>query len=103
MKIWVDDTRPIPEGYIGFDNVNAALRYITNNLHSIELLDLDHDMGGNFGGDCIRIMDELERLCRRDPRFRGAVEKIKFKFHSANPVGVQNMRAVLQKNGWIEI
>jgi hypothetical protein len=28
---------------------------------------------------------------------------IKFRLHSANPVGVQNMRYILQDNGWKEV
>lgn len=103
LKIWVDDIRDIPEGYIGFRSVNEALNFIYRNISEIELLDLDHDMGNTFGGDCINIMNELERLYYRNSYFNDALPNIKFKFHSANPVGVQNMRAVLQKNGWTEI
>jgi len=103
MKIWVDDQRPTPEGYKGFDSTNAALRFIVSNIEKISVLDLDHDMGYSFGGDCIVIMNELERLSRRNTAFAESVDKIKFKFHSMNPVGVQNMRNVLIRNNWTEI
>lgn len=107
MKIWVDDLRPTPEGYVGFDTTNGALRFIVTHIDEVEVIDLDHDMGGNFGGDCINIMTELERICHSSaPKWEGYkehIEKIKFRLHSANPVGVQNMRAVIERNGWIEI
>lgn len=102
MKIWVDDIRPIPDGYIGFKSTNSALRYIIKNVKDIELIDLDHDSGDfqSDGGDYINIVRELERLTIvRNIDF----SHIKFKFHSANPVGVQNMRNIIQKNNWIEV
>ena len=48
MKIWVDDLRSVPEGYIGTKSVNETIALIENmesNGIEIELLDLDHDLG----------------------------------------------------------
>ncbi len=102
MKIWVDDTRPTPDGYIGFMTTNEALRFITHYYGSIELVDLDHDAGdcATLGGDYINILNELERLTK----VRGMdFSHIKFRFHSANPVGIENMRRVIERNGWTEV
>ena len=63
---------------------------------AIELIDLDHDAGdyARFGGgDYIRILDWLEETGRNYP----------IRIHSQNPVGVQNMRRIIEKNGWKEI
>ena len=103
MKIWVDDLRPAPEGYIWCQCTNDALRLIVPNINDVEILHLDHDMGNTFGGDAIIILDELERKSHRNADFAEAVKKIVFKLHSANPVGVANMRQIIQKNGWKEI
>ena len=61
----------------------------------MELLDLDHDAGDYAfgGGDYIRILDWLEETGRNYP----------IRIHSANPVGVANMRAIIQQNNWKEI
>ena len=102
MKIWVDDIRPTPDGYIGFMTTNEALRFITHHYGSIELIDLDHDAGDCviLGGDYINILNELERLTKA----RGMdFSRIKFRFHSANLVGVENMRRIIERNGWEEI
>ena len=102
IKIWVDDIRPTPDGYTGFMTTNAALRFIRQNYMSIEEISLDHDCGWNMneGGDYINILKEMQRLsCRHGFDF----SHIKFRLHSANPVGVQNMRAILEDNGWKEI
>jgi hypothetical protein len=110
MKLWIDDVRPAPEGYLPFRTVNDALRYIRLYQEYIELIDLDHDAGdyAQDGGDYINILNELERLSRR-PTAEGAYwrdwlrQRVVFRFHSANPVGVQNMRAIIQTNGWKEV
>ncbi len=105
MKIWVDDIRPAPEGYVLFTTVNEALRFIIQNCNNIELIDLDHDAGDLScytygGGDFINILNELERLSK----VKGMdFSHIKFKFHSANPVGVVNMRRIIERNGWTEV
>lgn len=106
MKIWVDDVRPAPEGYVWCQTTNEvkhivsnimSLHYITNatNLPTIELLDLDHDAGdfARWGGDYIKILDWLER--------QGW--KIPIRLHTMNPVGRENMRRIIQKNGWTEV
>ena len=114
MKIWVDDIRPAPSGYRLVKSVNEAIRAIKcseaikdNVMESenkwgievseweIEVIDLDHDAGDYYkdGGDYIRILDWLEETGRNYP----------IHIHSMNPVGVANMRSIIQKNNWSEI
>lgn len=108
MKIWVDDVRPAPEGYVWCLTTNEvthvitcimSLRYIQHleNLPTIELLDLDHDAGdlARWGGDYIKILDWLEK--QKYP------VDIPIRLHTMNPVGRENMRAIIQKNGWTEV
>ena len=110
MKLWIDDMRPAPEGYISFKGVNEALRFIVANRADIEVISLDHDSGDyhKYGGDYIRILDELERLSRKQTT-EGLIWRmclhnvIKFHLHSANPVGVANMRRIIERNGWEEV
>ena len=103
MKLWLDDVRPAPEGYIWYKSVNVAKRKIKEfercnevfHLDKIELIDIDHD-AGNFmtdGGDYIKLLDWLEATGRNYP----------IRIHSMNPVGVANMRAIIELNGWKEI
>ena len=137
MKLWIDDVRPAPEGYVWVksvthakiiinnaeDAINGALETINSwesnyanstehqiehyerSIHPvmkkriedniIELLDIDHDAGdyAKFGGDYIKLLDWLEETGRNYP----------IRIHSANPVGVANMRRIIQRNGWKEI
>ena len=102
IKLWIDDVRPTPDGYTGFMTTNAALRFIHQNYNIIDEISLAHDAGDcvKEGGAYINILIEMERLSRRNGF---DFSHIKFYLHSANLVGVQNMRAIIEKNGWKEI
>lgn len=95
MKLWIDDVRPAPEGYIWCKSVIVAKGYIISHGDEIELIDIDHDAGcyACFGGDYIKLLDWLEEISRSYP----------IHIHSANPVGVANMRRIIERNGWKEI
>ena len=126
MKLWIDDVRPAPEGYAWVRTVYTAQMVIECTERNrqwysdrawelyddghfelaerlgagcessvIELIDIDHDSGEffRFGGDYICLLYWLEETGRNYP----------IRIHSANPVGVQNMRRIIQRNGWEEI
>lgn len=114
MKIWIDDSRPAPEGYIWCKSVNEAIsRILDSEIRismlkysgilaeedikelSIDVIDLDHDAGDYAydGGDYIKLLDWLEEMERNYP----------IRIHSMNPVGVENMRRIIRRNGWTEI
>ena len=110
MKLWIDDVRPAPKGYVWCKSTNDALRKITVDFkNNINLIDLDHDAGdfAKDGGDFINVLNELERLANRTKtEKRGWAEickNITFKLHSMNPVGIENMRRIIERNGWKEI
>ena len=109
MKLWIDDVRPAPKGYDEHaHSVNEAkllileweefYRRLAENWgkeFEIELIDIDHDAGdyANDGGDYIKLLDWLEETGRNYP----------IRIHSMNPVGRENMRAIIRRNGWKEV
>ena len=105
MKLWVDDVRPAPEGCVWCRSVDETKLVIVHSEiclndnpelakeWAIELIDLDHDAGEYGPPDYIRILDWLEETGRNYP----------IRIHSMNPVGVANMRRIIEKNGWKEI
>lgn len=105
---YLDDIRPID---IDFDkqyakfiikctSVNELIANvqndIQNNITNI-FFDLDHDLGNyaNDGGDAIKFIDWLIENHRN-------IKDFGFHFHSANPVGVNNMRNAIGKY-WTEV
>ena len=103
MKIWIDDVRPAPDSSFywaqSVNDAKAAIimaeRYKGGNIIVIELIDTDHDAGdfAQYGGDFIKLLDWLEETGRSYP----------IRIHSMNPVGVQNMRAIIRRNNWKEV
>lgn len=112
MKLWIDDLRPAPEGYFWCKSVNEAkqeiahIEYINRRYRiftstgiteedEIELIDIDHDAGdySSDGGDYIKLLDWFEETGRNYP----------IRIHSANPVGIANMRRIIQRNNWKEV
>lgn len=98
MKLWIDDIRPAPKGYVLLNGVDEAAAFIVwceCTKQSIELIDIDHDAGdyAQYGGDYIKLLDWLEETGRSYP----------IRIHSKNPVGIANMRAIIQKNNWKEV
>ena len=109
--------RPAPEGYHWDKTVNDAKRDIEwleesynvmmyqyfdrradledVEFYKLELIDIDHDAGDyvSDGGDYIKLLDWLEETGRKYP----------IRIHSMNPVGVANMRAIIERNGWTEV
>lgn len=109
MKLWIDDVRPAPDGeYVRCTSVNMAkdrIEYFElcadsdNPLvveeYTINLIDIDHDAGDfvHDGGDYINLLNWLEETGRNYP----------IRIHSMNPVGVENMRRIIKRNGWTEV
>lgn len=108
MKLWIDDVRPAPLDYYWLKSVNQAKSFIDGQeavcstyiagkagCLKIELIDIDHDAGdcANDGGDYIKLLDWLEKTGRNYP----------IHIHSMNPVGRENMRAIIRRNGWTEV
>lgn len=98
MKLWIDDVREAPEGYVWCKSVGQAKQVIRANElrhEPIEIMDIDHDAGDYAfdGGDFIKILDWMEFTNRNYP----------IRIHSMNPVGRENMRAIIRRNGWTEV
>ncbi len=89
MKIWLDDIRPAPDGYVHCRSVNEAKKLIVENKDKIELIDCDHDLGDYAcdGGDGIKLLDWLAENCLYYP----------IALHTMNPVGRENMQRLVDR------
>lgn len=100
MKLWIDDLRPAPNGYIWAKSVKAAKTAIWQYEHNMTedniLIDLDHDAGNyvSEGGDYIKLLNWLEAKNIVDTGYS-------FHIHSMNVVGRMNMEAICRRNNWI--
>lgn len=108
IKIWVDDERPKPEEYdIWCTTVYEAIAEIAWWLSRGKevLVSLDHDAGDRNrvtqGGDFISILKAYNSPWGKAYCTIQRI-RIKVRFHSANPVGVKNMRAIVENCPWME-
>lgn len=86
-KIYLDDLRPIPEGFVGLRSYAEFVSHITQNGLPA-FISFDHDLGLEESGfDCAKwlveyCMDHYQKL----PDFL---------VHSQNPVGKENIELLL--------
>jgi hypothetical protein len=84
VKIFLDDMRPCPNGFILAKNYKECITLLKNN--KVDVISLDHDLGGNKSGyDVVKYMVEYD------------IYPSTIILHSANPVGVQNMEQLLKR------
>lgn len=97
IKLWIDDVRPAPEGYVwckSVDEAKAEIKHIEGSIYigeaeAIELIDLDYDSGDyeKDDGPYIKLMDWLVETNRMYP----------LAFHSQNPVGSAAMKRMYRR------
>lgn len=99
VKIWIDDIREPPSNdWLVCRSVIATktmIKILEENNFIIEVISIDHDAGdyARFGGDYIKVLDWLEENNKSFP----------IHIHTMNPVGRQNMEAIIRKNNWMEV
>lgn len=87
IKLYLDDLRPIPNGFIGVRSYTEFINYINQNGLP-DFISFDHDLGLEESGfDCAKW---LVNYCL-DKKI-GLPE---FTVHSQNPVGKKNIESLL--------
>jgi len=90
MKIFLDDIRKAPPGYILIKNVDVLINLYNSYGNDIKEISLDHDLGDGYktGYDFCKWFEEKV--------FNNEITYIpKFTLHTANPVGRKNMAVCL--------
>ena len=88
LKLWVDDIRPAPEGWIWAKDYSEAMIYIrTGNVSQISL---DHDLGESSEKTGYDIACQIEALSHS-----GQIPPMAWSVHSANPIGKKRIISAL--------
>lgn len=98
IKLWLDDERRAPFGWVHCNRVQDAKVLLHAGL--VAYASLDHDLGFTDDEDPLKQV-ECETgydLCKWMAEHR-IWPKYKPMVHSANPVGAANMRAIIDRHG----
>lgn len=91
MKIYLDDIRVEPEGWVRTYTAHETIVLLKNN--DVEEISLDHDLGNDeeygTGYDVLLWIEEQV--------FTSDYKPPKMKVHSANPIGVERMELLIQR------
>lgn len=102
LKIWLDDERPMPKGF-NYHCKSASEAICLLREYNVDLISLDHDLGDNpftwsevysqfkptgCGYDVAKAIEK--------GAYAGNIKKVKWRIHSANPVGSENMKKALE-------
>lgn len=108
VKVWHDDIRPAPEGWVWVRTNAEARRVLT--LNDVEEISLDHDLGlDSFTEE--QITDDPELLFGRGTAFENGLHLVnwmieqelvpkKVTIHSWNPDGARYMAIALNRGGY---
>ena len=86
MKLYVDDSRDAPEGWITARTFEDAMRHIASG--KVTHLSLDHDLGADGTETGYDILKMIERAMIQV----GFTPPESIKIHTANPAGHKNMK-----------
>lgn len=85
MKLWVDDVRPAPDGWAWAKTSKDAIAWLKCWWNEVDIISLDHDLGGNDTGYKVLIFIEM----------RVGLEGFSapmIEIHTANPVARERMQ-----------
>ncbi|WP_068059319.1 cyclic-phosphate processing receiver domain-containing protein [Nocardia xishanensis] len=97
MKLFVDDERPAPDGWVRVETSAEALSILSAyrlDGHTVEAISLDHDLGGD---DTTRPV--MLWMCEHD------WWPLRLTIHSANPVGRDHLAGMARRYApdWVKV
>lgn len=98
IGLWVDDVRPLPDdlaeaGWCCAPTFHEAILKLE--LMEFQSVSLDHDLGSYYGNKEMTGYDIVMWLVEREQQSKYVPPDIRI--HSANPVGVANMQAMIDR------
>jgi len=84
MKLWLDDERPAPEGWLHAETAWQAIAWLASG--KVVECSLDHDLGPERYGNGYLVLKWLE-----EQAFFGRVKPLVINIHTANPAAMKRM------------
>ena len=91
MRLWLDDLRPMPFGYdIHVKTAEETIKLLEKG--DVVYISFDHDLGEEENGTGYDVAKWIEEAA-----FNKLIPQLKWKIHSANPVGEKNIKLAMDK------
>ena len=90
MKLWLDDTRPAPDGWLWVKTAPEAITQLKLKANIFDEVSLDHDLGPMEAGTGYDVAVFIEKGA-----FDKTLAPFKWTIHSGNPVGAYRMETAL--------
>lgn len=91
MKIWLDDLRKPPEGFVWINTAYEAINLIKSGV--VEEISLDHDLGPGYNG----MSTGYDVACFIEQYAQEGGKPIKVSIHTDNPMGRKYMEMAINK------
>ena len=95
MKLFIDDLRPTPEGWIGTDSIKQAIEYLQTG--KVTHLSLDYDYDRNSWSIKGWYWDIMKWLLDRAAENQSNCLPTYYRFHTSNPDGRRNYRGAFDQ------
>lgn len=95
MRVWLDDERPMPEGFdLWVKNAYYLLPLIRQN--EVSFISFDHDLGGGENNTGYAVASQIDKWAHD-----GILNPIAWECHSMNPAGREAIiRAMMSADRW---
>jgi hypothetical protein len=91
MKIFIDDVRECPNGWVLCTTAEQAINLLFTDGSSVTDISFDHDLGEGKTGYDVACFIEMQV-------FHGQLQQVpKWKVHSANQVGRRNIEQAMKR------
>lgn len=91
MRLYLDDERTTPDGWVGVKTYTECVAVLASGV--VTHISLDHDLGNPTDGkNGYDVACWIERECHTNPHFRLPMLMV----HTQNPVGRENICRVLK-------
>lgn len=89
MKLWLDDIRQVPDGWVWAKTADEALEILARG--KVTHISFDHDLGDDDEGTGMTVAKWVEECA-----YFGTLPRLIWTIHSANPVGRKNIEAAMR-------
>lgn len=101
LKLWLDDIRPSPKGYMWVESVEELIEIVDLARYAYGyfgrgseiLVSLDNDLGEGMT-EGYKFLDWMEEC---------GINDVSIHIHTSNPVAKERMKAIIERNGWEEV